>query len=185
MDGGQSIARNSRITKMIIRPLQPADRMAIARIHTISWQQSYRSHMPVDFLDQELPAIMHKHWRDKDISSDDIVLVAEQDGAIAGFVAAWHDEPLYLDNLHVVERYRSGGIGRRLMGHCAHLGQIKGHKAIDLHVVIGNDRAKRLYLDLGGIVSATEDKPLAGIAVAHHRISWPDIGLLITHSKAE
>lgn len=170
---------------MMIRSLQPADRMAIASIHTLSWQQSYRSHMPVDFLDNELPAFMHGAWRDKNISDDDIVLVAEQDGEIAGFVAAWHDEPLYLDNLHVAERYRSSGIGRQLMGQCAQIGQMKGHKAIDLHVVIGNDRAQRLYLALGGIISATEDKPLAGIAVAHHRISWPDIGLLITHSRAE
>lgn len=170
---------------MMIRALQPADRMAIAKIHTLSWQQSYRSHMPVDFLDHQLPAIMQEHWRNKNISDDDIVLVAEQDGKIAGFVAAWHDEPLYLDNLHVVERYRSAGIGRKLMGHCAQIGQMNGHKAIDLHVVIGNDRAQRLYLAMGGIITATEDKPLAGIAVAHHRISWPDIGLLITHSRAE
>ncbi|WP_438731414.1 N-acetyltransferase family protein [Parasphingorhabdus sp. DH2-15] len=169
---------------MIIRAIQPGDRMAIADIHTLSWQQSYRYQMPVDFLDNDLPQQMREYWQSRQINDDDIVLVAENNDKIIGFAAAWHAEPLYLDNLHVVEAFRSHGLGRRLMGEIAKQGAENGCKAIDLHVVIGNERAEKLYLALGGVITATEDKPLSGIAVPHYRISWPDIRTLIAKTTA-
>lgn len=164
---------------MIIRPLEPEDRPVIAGIHAKSWQQSYRQQMPVDFLDNDLPGEMQARWRDIHIGAKDIVLVAENATAIIGFVAAWDDEPVYLDNLHVVKDHRSRGTGRLLMGNTAMKARDNGRKQIDLHVVTGNVRAKKLYMDMGGVLTAEENKDLCGIAVPHYRISWPDISTLI------
>ncbi|WOE73909.1 GNAT family N-acetyltransferase [Alterisphingorhabdus coralli] len=167
---------------MIIRPLKDDDRSVIADIHALSWQQSYRQQMPADFLDNELPDIMRKRWRDAEIKDKDIVLVAEEDGNIAGFVAAWDGEPVYLDNLHVLKKHRSSGIGRQLMGATARQAVENGREGIELHVVIGNDRAKALYLAMGGEIMAEEDKVLTGITVPHYRIGWADCGTLIART---
>ncbi|MEO1044908.1 MAG: GNAT family N-acetyltransferase [Pseudomonadota bacterium] len=167
---------------MIVRRFADGDRAAIAAIHSLSWQQSYREQMPPAFLDEELPSIMQQHWNNKIIREQDIVLVAEDNDKIIGFVAAWDGDPVYLDNLHVVEAYRSHGVGRCLMGETAIRARDNGRTAIDLHVVIGNDRAKALYLAMGGAVSAEENKDLHNIPVAHYRISWPDVTTLIEHT---
>lgn len=169
---------------MIIRMLRQEDRAIIADIHCRSWQQSYRGQMPVDFLDTALPQHMRTYWAAKDIAPRDICLVAEDADEIVGFVAAWDAEPVYLDNLHVASSHRSSGIGRALMREVAIRAQTNGRKGLDLHVVIGNDRAQQLYQKMGGVITATENKPLAGIDVPHYRIGWPNVETLIAKTMA-
>lgn len=169
---------------MILRRFAQSDRPNIADIHCLSWQQSYRAHMPVVLLDEDLPDMMRSHWHAKDIRPEDAVFVAEDAGEIVGFVAAWDGEPVYLDNLHVRQAHRSRAIGRKLMGAVAAQAQRNGRAAVDLHVVMGNDRAKALYLAMGGTVTAQENKDLAGIAVPHYRISWPDLHVLLAKTGA-
>src|SRR3984885_11964090 len=40
---------------MLLRPAEPEDAMAVARVHVRSWQAAYRALLPDDYLDQLRP----------------------------------------------------------------------------------------------------------------------------------
>jgi ribosomal protein S18 acetylase RimI-like enzyme len=163
---------------MRIRRAADADRPAIARLHTASWQDTYRGTLPDPLLDDELPAIMAGRWAGQEIGPRDAVLVAEADGELLGFAPSWDGEPAYIDNLHVAAAARSQGIGRKLLGETArHFLEI-GREGALLHVVAANHRARAFYLALGGRPDGIEEKNLHGILVPNERIIWPDLRVL-------
>jgi hypothetical protein len=40
---------------MLLRPAEPADAMAVARVHVRSWQAAYSTLLPAEYLDQLRP----------------------------------------------------------------------------------------------------------------------------------
>jgi hypothetical protein len=40
---------------MLLRPAEPGDAIAVARVHVRSWQAAYRTLLPDDYLDQLRP----------------------------------------------------------------------------------------------------------------------------------
>ena len=167
---------------MNIRPAEDTDRLTIAEIHARSWQENYRDFLSEELLDNKLSAMMAERWSNMEIGAEDIVLVAEDD-QVQGFVAAWDDEMVYVDNLHVRSDCRSRGIGRKLLAAAARAAKSNGRKMIWLHVVVGNDRARSLYTRLGGIADGVEDKDLYGTMVPNERIIWRDIDILAEQSN--
>ncbi|WP_162559045.1 GNAT family N-acetyltransferase [Sphingorhabdus sp. EL138] len=167
---------------MNIRPAEDRDRPVIAEIHARSWQENYRDYLCEDLLDNQLSGMMAERWRNAEIGRQDIVLVAEDD-RVQGFVAVWDDEMPYIDNLHVRSEGRSKGIGRKLLAAAARAAKANGRKAIWLHVVVGNDRARSLYTRLGGAPDGIEDKDLYGTMVPNERIIWRDIDILVEQSN--
>jgi ribosomal protein S18 acetylase RimI-like enzyme len=168
---------------MRIRRAVDADRPAIARLHTASWQDTYRSILPDSLLDDRLPAIMSERWANQAIGPSDAVLVAEDDAAIVGFAATWDGEPVYIDNLHVAPEARSRGIGSRLLAETARHFLAIGRKGALLHVVAVNRRARDLYLALGGRPAGVEDKDLYGTIVPNERILWDDLETLLARAS--
>ncbi len=162
---------------MNIRPAEDKDRPIIAEIHARSWQENYRDYLSEELLDERIPELMAERWKNVEIGPKDIVLVAE-DEQVQGFVAAWDDEMVYVDNLHVRSNCRSLGIGRKLLVGAARAAKENDRKAIWLHVVVGNDRAKSLYKRLGGVPDGIEDKDLYGTMVPNERILWRNINIL-------
>ncbi|USP11584.1 GNAT family N-acetyltransferase [Aeromonas dhakensis] len=86
--------------------------------------------------------------------------VAEQDGAVAGFLTARIDinetipflskEPICrIGTLVVDEGQRSRGIGKALIAHCDEWGKAQGASQLRLEVMAFNERAKALYERLG------------------------------------
>ncbi|MFL9601274.1 GNAT family N-acetyltransferase [Aeromonas dhakensis] len=86
--------------------------------------------------------------------------VAEQDGAVAGFLTARIDinetipflskEPICrIGTLVVHEGQRSRGIGKALIAHCDEWGKAQGASQLRLEVMAFNERAKALYERLG------------------------------------
>jgi ribosomal protein S18 acetylase RimI-like enzyme len=153
----------------MIRPARDADRDAIAAIHTESWQDTYRDVLPDHLLDGTLSNIMADRWKTQVIADRDVVLVAEAaDGEILGFAATWVEEQGrgYIDNLHVRSSARSQGLGRAMLRETAkrllHHGVPSGY----LHVVASNQRARSLYLRLGGEPGPIENKILYGTICA-------------------
>ncbi len=167
---------------MNIRPAEDKDRPIIAEIHARSWQENYRDYLSEELLDERISELMAERWKNAEIGPKDIVLVAE-DEQVQGFVAAWDDEMVYVDNLHVRSDCRSQGIGRKLLAAAAGAAKRNGRKAIWLHVVVGNDRARSLYTRLGGIADGIEDKDLYGTMVPNERILWRDINILTEQSN--
>jgi ribosomal protein S18 acetylase RimI-like enzyme len=164
---------------MNIRSIRDHDRDAIAAIHTASWQQSYRTILPDDLLDGGLTGIMTERWRTQPIGERDIVLVAETGSdEIVGFCATWVDSSGYIDNLHVRSSCQSQGLGRAMLAETAR--QLLNHdvRSAYLHVIASNQRARSLYLKLGGQPGPIEDKNLYGTIVPNQRIDWPDVSIL-------
>jgi ribosomal protein S18 acetylase RimI-like enzyme len=164
---------------MTIRAARDSDRDAIAAIHTASWQQSYRGILPDDLLDDRLPAIMADRWHRQEITERDVVLVAEgADGDPVGFCATWVDQGGYIDNLHVRSSHQSQGLGRAMLRETARRLLDHDVRLAYLHVVASNERARALYLELGGQPSIIEDKNLYGTMVPNQRIFWSDVSIL-------
>lgn len=169
---------------MRIRRAVDADRPAIARLHAESWRDTYRAMLPASLLDGTLDTIMAERWAGQAIGPADAVLVAEAAGALLGFAATWHGEPVYIDNLHVAAAARSHGIGRLLLAETARHFLALGAKGGLLHVVVGNRRARDLYLALGGRPGGIEEKDLYGTLVPNELILWDDLRLLLERASA-
>lgn len=157
---------------MKIRRAEDRDRAAIAALHTASWRDTYRSTLPDSLLDGTLAGIMAARWAGQAITSADAVLVAEAEGVLLGFCAAWDGEPVYIDNFHVAAAARSQGVGRQLLAAVAEHFLARGRQGAALHVVVANHRARALYLALGGREAGIEDHDLYGTLVPNERIEW-------------
>jgi GNAT superfamily N-acetyltransferase len=71
---------------MLLRPAEPDDAMAVARVHVRSWQVAYRKLLPGDYLDQLRPEDRAQKYSFR--NSDPLqpwTIVAEEAGAILGF----------------------------------------------------------------------------------------------------
>jgi ribosomal protein S18 acetylase RimI-like enzyme len=165
----------------MIRLARDSDRGTIAAIHTASWQDTYRDVLPDDLLDGTLGNIMADRWRSQAIADRDVVLVAEAaDGEILGFAATWVEEQGsgYIDNLHVRSSARSQGLGGAMLRETARQLLRHGVPSGYLHVVASNQRARSLYVRLGGEPGPIEDKNLYGTIVPNQRINWSDLSIL-------
>ncbi|WP_051531786.1 GNAT family N-acetyltransferase [Sphingomonas sp. URHD0057] len=165
----------------MIRPARDSDRDAIAAIHTASWQDTYRDVLPDDLLDGTLSSIMADRWQTQEIGDRDVVLVAQaDDGEILGFAATWVEEQGggYIDNLHVQFSAQSQGLGRAMLRETAAQLLRNGVPTGYLHVVASNQRARSLYMRLGGEPGPIEDKNLYGTIVPNQRIDWSDLSIL-------
>jgi GNAT superfamily N-acetyltransferase len=137
---------------MLLRPAEPADAIAVARVHVRSWQAAYRTLLPDDYLDQLRPEDRAQRY---DFASSDLLkprtIVATEDGLIHGFVttAPAHEPDLpdhgELCALHVVPEHWGRGMGPALVSAArARLLELGFRKAV-LWVLEGNVRADRFY----------------------------------------
>jgi GNAT superfamily N-acetyltransferase len=138
---------------MPLRRAEPADALAVARVHVRSWQQAYRGLMPGEYLDQLKPEdrAARYDFATRDPDKPHTILAVEGD-QILGFVTTGpsrtgelldHGEmyALYLDPEHW-----GRGFGVTLVeagrARLAELGFLKAC----LWVLDGNVRAERFYL---------------------------------------
>ena len=163
------------MTDPVIRPARTADRPGIAALMAASWQSVYAPVLPAAVLDG-LPARFAEKWRDHAGGPEDLVMVAERDGALLGFAAFLGGDPLWLDNLHVHPGLRGGGIGRRLLAGCVAPLRARGVTRVELTVVEGNTAARAFYARMGGRPVARETVTLLGTEVTVLRLRWDDIG---------
>ena len=127
---------------MEIRAAHRGDFSQIAAVQIASWRDAYRGLLPEDYLADRVADDLRGHWKAAEIGPEDVVLVAEDGGAIIGFIAVWCRPEALIDNLHVLPGRRSGGLGRRLMAAAADCLVGKGKRSAHLWVLQANDRAK-------------------------------------------
>jgi GNAT superfamily N-acetyltransferase len=128
----------------VIRPATVADAPAIGEIHVRSWQAAYAGLIPADFLARLSAEPRAASWG-QNIGEGGPVLVAEEDGVIAGF-AAYGDDRLYA--LYLLPEYWGRGIGRVL--HDRVVEKMSGDSAV-LWVLSTNERAKAFYVRQGWV----------------------------------
>ena len=137
---------------MLLRPAEPADAIAVARMHVRSSQVAYRSLMPDDYLDQLRPEDRAARYdfthRDPKLP---YTIVAAEGPLIYGLATTMpcRDEDLpdhgELCALYVDPEYWGRGIGVRLIAAArSHLAR-HGFQHASLWLLHGNARAARFY----------------------------------------
>lgn len=137
---------------MLLRPAEPEDAIAVARVHVRSWQAAYRTLLPDDYLDQLRAEDRAQKY---DFSNSDPLkpqtIVAVEDGVIYGFATtAPSREPDLPDHgelyaLYVDPEQWRRGIGIALMSAArARLAGL-GFRSAMLWLLAGNIRAERFY----------------------------------------
>jgi GNAT superfamily N-acetyltransferase len=178
---------------MIVRPITFEDAGVLAHLHASSWRSAYRGLFSDTFLDDGVDAERRGVWTERmeTLSSSEFGFIADVDGAPAGFifVRAAHDRDwgTMLDNLHVLEPFRSHGVGRRLIATGMQALIEGGHREpVWLWVFEPNTAARRVYARLGGHEAerAVERAP-DGAERAKWRVVWdgPETLLANTHSR--
>ncbi len=137
---------------MLLRPAEPPDAMAVARVHVRSWQAAYRGLLPDDYLEQLHPEDRASAY---DFASLDPLkprtIVAVNEELICGFVTTAPSRDPDLANhgelcaLYVDPERWGRGIGQALVSASrAYLFEL-GFRHAFLWVLRGNVRAERFY----------------------------------------
>jgi ribosomal protein S18 acetylase RimI-like enzyme len=137
---------------MVLRPAQPDDAIAVARVHVRSWQAAYRTLLPDDYLDQLRPEDRAEKY---DFASLDPLkpqtVVAVEGGLIRGFAttAPSRDRDLpdhgELCALYVDPEQWGRGIGVALVSAARARLFERGFRNAILWVLANNARAERFY----------------------------------------
>ncbi len=149
---------------MNVRPARPSDSGAIAALHALSWQRTYRDILSNDYLDHEVVDDRHDLWAARFSKFDQfqhhVAVAVEHEGTqaetVTGFVCVLLDEEpehsALLDNLHVSPDRHGGGIGRRLMASAAHwVAAMRPDWPMHLWVYERNLRTVAFYRTTGGV----------------------------------
>jgi GNAT superfamily N-acetyltransferase len=137
---------------MLLRPAEPEDASAVARVHVRSWQAAYRSLLPADYLDNLHP---EDRARQYDFASRDPLkpqtIVACEDGLILGFATTMPSRESDLKEhgelcaLYVDPHRWGRGLGVALVSAArANLFEQSFRNAV-LWILSGNIRAHRFY----------------------------------------
>jgi GNAT superfamily N-acetyltransferase len=137
---------------MQLRPAEPDDAMAVARVHVRSWQVAYRALLPDDYLSQLRPEDRAKSYDFANLDpSKPRTIVAADAGAILGFATTMPsrdaDLPDYgeLCGLYVDPDKWGQGIGMALIAAARANLLALGYRKALLWVLVGNARAERFY----------------------------------------
>ncbi|MEV4131993.1 GNAT family N-acetyltransferase [Dactylosporangium sp. NPDC049742] len=182
---------------MRIRAATDGDVDGIARLHADSWRRHYRGAYSDAFLDGDVVADRLAVWRARfEDRSGTVTLVADDGGAgagegaggggLVGFAHVMLDDDVewgsLVDNLHVADGRRHGGVGTRLLRVAA--GAVVDRAVTSklyLWVLAQNLAAQRFYAARGGVHAGTVDVTAAGGVPGRlqgtprkHRIVWTD-----------
>jgi ribosomal protein S18 acetylase RimI-like enzyme len=185
-------------TFLTFRPAGPADADAVAALHADSWRRHYRGAYADAYLDGDLLTERRAVWSARlSTPSSTETILAEQDGALAGFVHIVFDDHLrwgsLVDNLHVAHHRHRGGIGTRLLSAAARAAQRRAtSRGVYLWVLEQNTTAQAFYRASGGTAVETGvaaapcgDPELLNGRPAKFRMAWPDAALLAGVSRTE
>jgi GNAT superfamily N-acetyltransferase len=147
---------------MLIRPAQPNDALAIARVHVRSWQAAYRGLMPDEYLDQLRAEDRAARYELANVDpGKPYTIVVVCDAAIVGFASTMpaRDNDLTgygeLCALYVDPEYLGRGIGVVLVAAARGWLMESGFERAVLWVLAGNTRAERFYRNDGWVADGT------------------------------
>ncbi|MEZ4904925.1 MAG: GNAT family N-acetyltransferase [Spirosomataceae bacterium] len=142
---------------VVIEEAIPQDALAIAELHALSWQKTYRGMYSDAFLDNEVVQERIAVWQGRFATPNpsQYVYKAMKEGEIIGFVCFYDNiEPQYgtfIDNLHVTPTLKSRGIGKMLLQKVARWVQAnQSLKQMYLWVLEENKAAVGFYEQCGG-----------------------------------
>jgi ribosomal protein S18 acetylase RimI-like enzyme len=169
------------------RKAGPDDVEAVAQLHALSWRVSYRGILSDEFLDGPILDNRLAVWRGRltGYAPDQLVLLAEEKGALRGFMCAFLDaDPkwgTFLDNLHIEPAWQGRGLGRELMARAgAWVTARRPGMGLYLLVFEENHAARGFYDRLGGqIVKRFPHRAVDGTDLTIVRYWWENAGKLV------
>ena len=137
---------------MRLRPAQPEDALAVARVHVRSWQIAYRGLLPDDYLSQLRPEDRAAKYNFTHTDPQKpYTILAEDDALIAGFATTMPSRDPALPNygelaaLYVHPDFWNRGIGAALIVAARTRLIEQGFRQACLWLLDGNTRAARFY----------------------------------------
>jgi len=172
-----------------IRLARAEEADAIAELHAASWRVAYRGILPDETHGEGLVPRQRAYWGQAFAREDLVlILVAEDAGALIGFIAAWGDpdggSDAFVQSLHVHPARKRGGIGRALLGAAAARMAAAGRRGVYLWVYEANTAAAAFYRALGGTVPGTRVREIGGRPIPQLRMAWPDTAALAARCAA-
>ena len=166
---------------MLLRPAEPADAIAVARVHVRAWQVGYRGLLPQEYLDG---LRIEDRARRYDFANPDprrpATLVAVEDGAIHGFATTMPAgdadmlEQGELCALYVDPDAWGRRVGIALVSAARDRLRDQGFREVVLWLLAGNDRGARFYTRDGWQTDGTRRKDIVwGVEVDEVRYRRP------------
>jgi ribosomal protein S18 acetylase RimI-like enzyme len=141
---------------MIIRPYRPADLPTLKAITTAAFDG-----VSIDQgIERELGPVGGHDWRwrksrhlDDDAARDPAgIFVAEEGGAIIGYITTWQDREAgigHIPNLAIDAGFRGQGLGRQLIEHALAHFRAAGLSHAKIETLVQNEVGNHLYRSLG------------------------------------
>jgi GNAT superfamily N-acetyltransferase len=154
----------------------------MARVHILSWRETYPGLLPDPMLAGL--SIAHEAIRWQRVLGRTLAFVAEQQGSVVGYgsCGTQRTDLLYdrgytgeIGELYVLRRAQGQGAGSGLMKTMAGALLDRGHQAMSLWVLERNRAARLFYERLGGSLIAEKHTSLAEVAYG-----WSDLRTLIS-----
>jgi GNAT superfamily N-acetyltransferase len=135
-----------------LRRAEPADAMAVARVHVRSWQAAYRGLLPDEYLDGLRPEDRATSYTFGGLEPDHPATIVSVEGEmIRGFATIGPSRDAgtegigALHALYVDPDSWDTGLGRTLIGEARQQLAGQGFEQAVLWVLVGNERAERFY----------------------------------------
>lgn len=162
-----------------IRTATSADAHAIAEIHVIGWQTTYRGHMPDDVLDSLSVTEREQQWRERIEKFECEALVAEFNHTIVGFVSfcPCRDDDVEstktgeISALYLSPECKGQGLGYKLMVQALDILHQQKYQDVVLWVLAANKNACHFYKKMGFHLDQTKTNPdrIAGAVLCDYR----------------
>jgi len=146
-------------SEFAIRDAAIEDAPAIARVNYLTWLHAYRGIVPDSELDSLNMQSLTEQWRQNlnaAHSRDGCLVAIVRDDLIAysRFYPSEDsdDDPhrvVTIGSMYVDPKSQGKGIGRKLMGEILAAAKTHGYTEATLHVLAGNERARKFYEYLG------------------------------------
>ena len=171
---------------MRIRDATPDDAREIASVHIDTWRSTYRGHLPdamLDGLDFDRWAARREQYP-RSTAPKQICLVAERDGALAGFVVAGplQDQPSGSEGevyaIYVRDEHQRGGVGTALLSEAARRLHELGLQGMLIWVLRENAKGRSFYERMGGRAERERPFEIAGAQIRETGYVWGDTALL-------
>ncbi len=158
---------------IIIKPMETEDEIrGKGYVHFKSWHETYTGLVDEGYMS----GITEEKCRDIAFKWPDNILVAKDEGTVAGFVAygAYRDDTLpgcgEIYAIYVLKDYYGKRVGFRLMN--AAFERLSDYGRIALWVLKGNERATRFYERYGFRFDGTEQEIMLGTANTELRMMY-------------
>jgi GNAT superfamily N-acetyltransferase len=169
------------MSRFAIRDATLDDARAIARVHTESWQVSYRGILPDTVLDK-IDVGQRLASRERILTAKNGLHLVAYDvshGDVVGFCDAGASrEPLYAGEVYAIyfahhaKRY---GLGTEMFERVRDWLPTHGMRSMIVWVLANNPHARRFYEAVGGRVAHTKQTHVAGFPVVEQAYVWDPV----------